>query len=129
MSAYLNKIIKNEKLHDQRWKKIKLLGQLGKDGRDAQTYETTDGRALKQYYKKTPIKDIYKESPSWYEETGGKPFSSGALASGLGAFETRANTVMSSRPGSSAGGAGGSSGFGGGGFSGGGFGGGGGGSW
>lgn len=69
---------------------------------------------------------MYATPPSWYHDTGNRAFTSLYLASALTDFESRTESVLSSRP-SSAGSGG--SGLGGGGFSGGGFGGGGGGSW
>ena len=68
---------------------------------------------------------IYDKQPDWYNDSSGAHFSAFALASSLNSFQTKANTILASRP-SSASSSG--SGFSGG-FSGGGFGGGGGGSW
>lgn len=71
------------------------------------------------------FKDIYKKQPDWYSDNTGNSFSSVALASSLGTFQSSANTVVSSSPSSASSGGSGFSGGGGGG----GFGGGGGGSW
>ena len=67
------------------------------------------------------FKDIYNQTPDWYNGGGYESFSSGQLVKDLDGFSAKANSNLSSAPSSS-----GSSG---GGFSGGGFGGGGGGSW
>ena len=61
MSNYVQKLMKKEKMHDERRRKISLLQQLGSDGKDAQTFETADGYAFKKYYESTPVLDIYKE--------------------------------------------------------------------
>ena len=72
------------------------------------------------------FEDIYKQSPSWYEDSSGHQFSALLLANSLHSFSSNAYSSLSSMPPSSA--SHGGSGFSGGG-SGGGFGGGGGGSW
>ncbi|MFC1687327.1 DUF2207 domain-containing protein [Patescibacteria group bacterium] len=72
------------------------------------------------------FKDMYLESPSWYEGSSNVAFNAIVFTSMMSSMSSNMNSTMASKP-SSAGG--GSSGFGGGGFSGGGFGGGGGGSW
>lgn len=71
------------------------------------------------------FKDIYKESPDWYQGTNGEAFSSVILANSLNSFSKIATSSVASAPSSASSGG---SGFSGGG-SGGGFGGGGGGSW
>jgi uncharacterized membrane protein len=68
---------------------------------------------------------IYREEPSWYSGTLGRPFVASVFVSDMSEFSTAANSTLNSRPSSAAGGG---SGFSGGG-AGGGFGGGGGGSW
>lgn len=65
--------------------------------------------------------DIYKNPPSWYEDTTGVPFSASMFTSSMSSFSNSASTSMASSPSSASGG--------GSGFSGGGAGGGGGGSW
>lgn len=72
------------------------------------------------------FKDIYIESPSWYEGEPEITFSTIYLASALSSMNSNMSSTMTSRPNTAGSGG---SGFGGGGFSGGGFGGGGGGSW
>ncbi len=69
---------------------------------------------------------IYRQPPSWYDDSSGNMFTALYLISSLDSFRSQAYTSMASSPSSASSGG---SGFGGGGFSGGGFGGGGGGSW
>ncbi|MCX6763265.1 MAG: DUF2207 domain-containing protein [Candidatus Moranbacteria bacterium] len=71
------------------------------------------------------FEDIYKNSPSWYEDSHGGSFNSVLFVSNLNSFSASANSSLTSAPSSASGGG---SGFSGGG-AGGGFGGGGGGSW
>ncbi len=68
---------------------------------------------------------IYNKQPSWYNDSGGAPFSALVLSNSLNGFQSKANSALASRPSSASSGGSGFSG----GFSGGGFGGGGGGSW
>ena len=76
------------------------------------------------------FQDIYKQPPSWYNDSFGGNFNSYIFVNSLHNFSSSANTTFASAPSGSSGGAwGGGSGFGGGGLGGGGFGGGGGGSW